>query len=93
MFDRHAAGSDRPALQHLDAPARPCEHRDAGLDAGQQTERVAWPLGHGTWQVLVDSADQRWQGPGSQVPQRLESEGEVEVRLAARSAVLLVREG
>jgi maltooligosyltrehalose trehalohydrolase len=44
---------------------------------------LPWPAG--TWQLLLASADERWQGPGSGLPGRIEASGEVAVALTPRS--------
>jgi maltooligosyltrehalose trehalohydrolase len=49
------------------------------------------PLPPATWHKLVDSAETRWRGPGSQIPPALTSEGTVTFNLAAQSLVLLER--
>ena len=44
---------------------------------------LPWPAG--TWEQVLASADERWQGPGSALPGQLESTGEVTLTLAPRS--------
>jgi len=46
----------------------------------------------GTWRVVLDSADPRWQGPGSAVDRRAVSEGFLSLTLGAKQAVVLARE-
>jgi len=55
---------------------------------------VPWrgDLPAGTWRVVLDSADERWQGPGSRVDRRIVSGGALSLTLGAKQAVLLVRE-
>jgi maltooligosyltrehalose trehalohydrolase len=54
--------------------------------------RIRLPAG--SWKVVLDSAAGTWGGPGSILPEALESEeGAATVPLAARSAVLLERVG
>lgn len=45
-----------------------------------------WPAGR--WEKLLDSADASWLGPGSALPERMDSPGIVELALNPRSAVL-----
>jgi maltooligosyltrehalose trehalohydrolase len=47
------------------------------------------PLPPGKWHRLVDSAAERWRGPGSQTPPELTSAGTVTFNLAAQSFILL----
>jgi maltooligosyltrehalose trehalohydrolase len=49
-------------------------------------------LPEGRWTKQLDSADKRWQGPGSQVPSEVISDGEVGVSLAPHLFVLLVKQ-
>lgn len=46
----------------------------------------------GTWRVVLDSADEKWHGPGSRVNRRIASAGTVSLALGARQAVVLSRE-
>ena len=46
----------------------------------------------GPWCVLLDSADRKWQGVGSQVASRVVSDGTVSLALSARQLVVLARE-
>jgi maltooligosyltrehalose trehalohydrolase len=45
----------------------------------------------GTWEKLVDSAETRWQGPGSTLPPRLESLEQAELLVTPKSAVAFAR--
>ena len=47
----------------------------------------------GVWHKAIDSADSRWRGPGSAVPQEIESRRELVVRLQATSFAVFQREG
>jgi maltooligosyltrehalose trehalohydrolase len=44
---------------------------------------LPWPAG--AWQLVLGSADERWQGPGSKLPGRLDSTGEAALALSPRS--------
>jgi maltooligosyltrehalose trehalohydrolase len=58
---------------------------------GGDAQTVELPLGSGWWEKRLDSADVRWQGPGSEFPERLESSGQVTFRLAPHSVVVLAQ--
>lgn len=45
------------------------------------------PVPPGRWQVLLDSTDAEWGGPGRGVPSALESAGEVQLQLAPHSVI------
>ncbi|MFB3902061.1 MAG: malto-oligosyltrehalose trehalohydrolase [Acidobacteriota bacterium] len=45
----------------------------------------------GRWKKELDSADARWNGPGSQVPDTIQSSGELELRMGATSVLLFSR--
>jgi maltooligosyltrehalose trehalohydrolase len=46
----------------------------------------------GRWRKLLDSADERWQGKGTSIPDMLHSEGEAALTLSPMSLALFVRE-
>ena len=50
------------------------------------------PFPAGRWQKWLDSADQRWQGKGSVVPEQLISRGKASVRLSPWSFALFIKE-
>jgi maltooligosyltrehalose trehalohydrolase len=56
---------------------------------GQQTTTFGAPVPRGNWHKLLDSADARWGGPGTQMPDQIESHGEIEVSLGPTSVLLL----
>jgi maltooligosyltrehalose trehalohydrolase len=58
------------------------------LHFGAEPVAVAVRLRSGTWHKLLDSADPQWQGPGSALPDRIESCGEVQLSLAPHSAAV-----
>lgn len=49
------------------------------------------PLPSGTWTKQLDSADPYWNGPGSPVPGRIETAGEVTIPMAGLSVLVLFR--
>ncbi|MEW6112372.1 MAG: malto-oligosyltrehalose trehalohydrolase [Thermodesulfobacteriota bacterium] len=59
---------------------------------GQARTEVPLPLPAGQWRKLLDSAAERWNGPGSVVSEVLDSDGELALSLAPHSVVLLVSE-
>ncbi len=52
---------------------------------------IALPVPVGRWHKLLDSAEERWNGPGGMVTQVLSSEGEVNLSLPPQAFVLFVR--
>jgi maltooligosyltrehalose trehalohydrolase len=58
---------------------------------GEGLDSVTVPLPAGNWKKHLDSAEERWNGPGSAVANTLDSTGEASVSLIARSVVLFVR--
>lgn len=57
-------------------------------EAGVQVEL---PVPAGRWSKLLDSSDATWRGPGSALPERIDSPGGMEMALNPRSAVLYRR--
>ena len=53
---------------------------------------VTLPVPGGPWAKCLDSADARFAGPGSQVPEKIDSRGSVDVTLAPRACVVLTRD-
>jgi len=49
-------------------------------------------LPEGRWKKCFDSVDERWQGPGSQVPPEIISDGEVALSLPPHAFVLFIKE-
>lgn len=58
--------------------------------AESATVHLRWPVG--TWELLLDSADPAWDGPGSGLPPRLESSGDVSLVLAPCSVAVYRRD-
>jgi maltooligosyltrehalose trehalohydrolase len=77
LFARRWAGSDEAFLIF-------------GCNSRQITMPV--PLPAGRWKKILDSADQRWLGPGSSLSDEIESNGRIEATVAPHSVVLFVRE-
>jgi len=54
------------------------------------TMGIAFPKGR--WTKRLDAADERWQGPGSQVPTEIISDGEIVLSFSPYAFVLFVKE-
>jgi hypothetical protein len=61
------------------------------LHLGEGDATLALPFPSGRYDVTLDSADEAWRGPGSDVPKAFTSEGEVRWRLRGRQAVVIRR--
>jgi maltooligosyltrehalose trehalohydrolase len=46
----------------------------------------------GMWRVVLDSADEEWHGPGSQVGRQIVSDGTISLSLCAKQVVVLAKE-
>ncbi len=71
-----------------------CTERDSVfvvLHFGEVEHSLTVPMPAGHWECVLDSAAERWRGPGSKVPARIESSGSVVLSIAARTAVLFRR--
>jgi maltooligosyltrehalose trehalohydrolase len=85
-------------------PVAPVEDRDRvpGSDDGSEVCMafsfadnpctVEVPVPAGRWARVLDSADARWLGPGSQVPAVVESDGAVSLALQPHGVVVLARQ-
>lgn len=62
------------------------------LNFGGADSCVKLAVPGGRWRKLLDSADERWCGRGSSVPDTLQSEGEARLALNAGALVLFVKE-
>ncbi|HUG89210.1 MAG TPA: malto-oligosyltrehalose trehalohydrolase [Planctomycetaceae bacterium] len=58
---------------------------------GESAAPLSAPLPAGRWEKIIDTADARWDGPGSSLPAELESSGEVPLTAAPHSFVLYSR--
>jgi maltooligosyltrehalose trehalohydrolase len=61
-----------------------------GFNKQQMT--LPMPLPAGRWEKILDSADQHWLGPGSLLPEEIESNGRIELTVTPQSVVVLGRE-
>lgn len=57
---------------------------------GNQPASSMVPIPAGSWEKLLDSADKRWEGPGSLTPETLLSDGDVFLTLPPHSIILLI---
>jgi maltooligosyltrehalose trehalohydrolase len=55
---------------------------------GDKTVSLKIPLARGRWEKRLDSADRTWQGPGSLVPSKIQSLGQVTLSLPPKAFVL-----
>lgn len=60
---------------------------------GDKPSRVSAECGDGHWQLLLDSSDVGWSGPGSRLPAAFDAAGEVTFELATHSAAVYMRQG
>ena len=61
------------------------------FNIGKDTASLRVSLAPGRWRKLVDSADQRWDGPGSSIPEVMSSEGAVPLDIPSRTLFVLER--
>jgi maltooligosyltrehalose trehalohydrolase len=59
---------------------------------GESSVNICIPFVEGRWAKRLDSTDKRWQGPGSQVPAEIISNGEMALTLFPYSLVLFTRQ-
>jgi maltooligosyltrehalose trehalohydrolase len=61
------------------------------FNLGDHDTTLASHIAAGSWTKALDSAEQRWKGPGSTLPGTLGSEGQVELTLRPKSFALFTR--
>ncbi len=100
---RTLPGLARPDKRHLEARALEQEKvfwvrrwSDAGealvvANFGKEPQSVLLAVPEGEWRKVMDSADQRWRGPGSSVPPRFECSGKVQMSLSPESLCVFER--
>ncbi len=59
---------------------------------GREQTHATLLLPEGNWRKTLDTAEARWGGPGPQGPERIESNGEIEIALPASCLLLYERE-
>lgn len=67
------------------------EEAAAVFHFGDAPVSVALPLPAGPWARRLDSAEERWQGSGSRLPEQLHSDGEVRFTIGPKAFVLFTR--
>jgi maltooligosyltrehalose trehalohydrolase len=60
---------------------------------GQEQTEVTLPVPAGHWHKRLDTAEERWQGPGSPLPRELISDGDVVLTLPPQVTALFHKEG
>ena len=58
----------------------------------KQQTMVPLALPAGRWKKILDSAEQRWLGPGSLLPEEVESNGRIELPVTPQTVVVLGRD-
>ncbi len=61
------------------------------LHFGAEPASASFDLPAGTWVKVLDSAESRWDGPGSSLPEQMESAGKVEFSLTPNTAIVYKR--
>ncbi len=64
----------------------------AAFNLGEAPATAGLSLPQGNWRRILDSAEAQWDGPGSQVPAVLASDGRAQLTLEPLSVVLLARD-
>jgi maltooligosyltrehalose trehalohydrolase len=59
---------------------------------GESSITITIPFLEDRWRKRMDSAEERWHGPGSHIPHELGSQGEVIISVQPHAFVLFVRE-
>ena len=65
----------------------------AVFNFGDSAATASLPVPAGNWQKLTDSAEKRWQGTGSSIPDELTSDGEIDLALNPKSFVVFTKKG
>jgi maltooligosyltrehalose trehalohydrolase len=60
------------------------------FNLGDSTTSLIVSLSPGNWHKLIDSAEERWTGPGTQIPQILASGGNITTTLPPQTFVLFI---
>jgi maltooligosyltrehalose trehalohydrolase len=64
----------------------------AAFNLGKAPATAGLSLPQGSWRRILDSAEAQWDGPGSQVPSVLASDGKAQLTLRPLSFVHLARD-
>ena len=72
---------------------RPHERGEAviAFHFGAKPAHVSFPFARGAWNKLIDSADERWAGPGSLLAAEIHSESQISLTLNPRSFAVYLR--
>jgi len=62
------------------------------LNVGRADQSISTHLAPGTWSRRLDSADERWRGPGGAMPEHVDFNGTTTLHLRSLSAILLTKE-
>jgi maltooligosyltrehalose trehalohydrolase len=62
------------------------------LHFGQTQASVALSIPEGRWEKCLDSAEERWGGPGSLLPEVIDSKGELSLTLPAEACAVYLRD-
>jgi maltooligosyltrehalose trehalohydrolase len=68
-----------------------CGETVAAFHFGAEPARVTFPFAQGHWTKLIDSAEERWSGPGSPAPAAIDSQGEVALALSPKSFAVYLK--
>jgi maltooligosyltrehalose trehalohydrolase len=73
---------------------RRCDEEEAGLlfNFNEEAGPVRIQMPAGCWRKRIDSAEPRWMGPGSSIPDELQATGPAELQAASHSVVVFTRE-
>jgi maltooligosyltrehalose trehalohydrolase len=58
----------------------------------QDQSSVTLPMPAGRWHKRLDSAEERWQGKGSTIPEQLDTKGKVTLTLTPWALALFIKE-
>jgi maltooligosyltrehalose trehalohydrolase len=59
---------------------------------GEERAVTVLPFPKGDWIKRLDSTEERWQGPGSALPPRIASDGQVSLALPPKTVLLFTEE-
>lgn len=59
------------------------------LNLGSEEATITVSVSDARWYRLLDSSDERWSGGGSSIPEQIDADGEIDLRIRPMSVVLL----
>ncbi len=95
----HAAAHSREAIaceRENIVIAQRCrgQHRTCAiLNFNRDDVLMLLPFAKGTWKKLLDSSEEKWQGPGALLPEFINADGSVQSEIRALSIALYEKEG